>query len=49
MVTNTVANMGGDAKAAADKAAQAAADAAALAAAKTKETYDLVIPAQIDW
>ena len=28
---------------------KAAKEAADLAAAKTKETYDLLIPAQIDW
>lgn len=43
------ADVAGQSKEAAEKAAKAAKEAADLAAAKTKETYDLLIPAQIDW
>ena len=42
-------DVAGQSKEAAEKAAKAAKEAADLAAAKTKETYDLLIPAQIDW
>ena len=42
-------DVAGDAKAAADKATKAAQEAAELAGQKTKETYDLVVPAEIDW
>lgn len=42
-------DVAGESKAAAEKAAKAAKEAADLAAQKTKETYDLVIPAEIDW
>ena len=42
-------DVAGDAKAAADKATKTAREAAELAGQKTKETYDLVVPAEIDW
>lgn len=42
-------DVAGDTKAAADKAAKAAQEAAAEAARKSKEAYDLVVPAEIDW
>jgi len=42
-------DVAGESKAAADKAAKAAQEAAAEAARKSKEAYDLVIPAEIDW
>jgi len=42
-------DVAGESKAAAEKAAKAAQEAAAEAARKSKEAYDLVIPAEIDW